>query len=343
MKALDQARRWADEVAALFERDIPSITEQSNWDCELFDFRAAAVSGTDYFNPGLVEIDSVLWLVTRRARQLPGSGILGMNDLVAFELDGLLPKKGQVIKLRKQRSDQQFEDPRAFVHGGKIYLSCCTFTMFGKDKCSYGHQTLAVLDKNWHVTKTHEPEFGNNVKDWLRNKGWEKNWLFFFHDDALMVIYLTRPHTVVEMKFDVPPSKMRTWVTNDFSRLWDHGEPRGGTPPVRVGDEYWSFFHSSVPWTKNKRRYNMGAYAFASEPPFSITRATSLPLLSGSRRDPWNEGKPLVVFPCGALLRDGEWLVTLGVNDLACAWIKIPHEDLEQLASPVCKADEILT
>jgi len=37
---------------------------------------------------------------------------------------------------------------------------------------------------------------------------------------------------------------------------------------------------------------------------------------------------PLVVFPCGAILRNGEWLVTLGVNDCESAWIKIPHERL---------------
>lgn len=337
MKALDQARKWADEIVTLFERDIPSITEQTNWDCGMFDFRLAKVSGTDYFNPGLVEIDGVLWLLTRRSRNLPGVGPFGMNDLMAFELEGLLPKRGIGIRLKKHRSDQQHEDPRVFLHEGRIYLSYTTFVVFGKNQFSFAHQGISVLDKNWKVIQAHDPEFGHNKSDWLRNKNSEKNWLWFIWEGSPMLIYLTRPHTVVQFRFGSQTEEVRKWVTPEMNPLWNHGEPRGGTPPVLVDGEYWTFFHSSVPWIKHKRRYNMGAYAFEAKPPFRITKMTSLPLLSGSRRDPWNEGKPLVVFPCGALLRDGEWLVTLGVNDLACGWIKIPHADLIELVQPVAE------
>lgn len=344
MKALDQARKWADEIAALFEKDIPSITEQTSWACGIFDFRMARVDGTDYFNPGLVEIDGVLWLLARRARNLPGVGPFGMNDLVSFELEGLLPKRGTVLKLQKYRSDQQFEDPRIVLNNGKLYVSYTTFVVFGANKFSYAHQSLSVLDRNWKVTKTYEPEYGHNKKHWLSNKGFEKNWLWFFWRNDPMLLYLTKPHTVVSIKFGVPADQQRVFVTHEVNPLWVHGEPRGGTPPVLVDGEYWTFFHSSVPWTKTKRRYNMGAYAFEANPPFRITKMTSLPLLSGSRRDPWGEGKPLVVFPCGALMRDGEWLVTLGVNDLACAWIKIPHADLIELVQSVNQANiELVT
>jgi hypothetical protein len=72
----------------------------------------------------------------------------------------------------------------------------------------------------------------------------------------------------------------------------------------------------------------MGCYAFEAKLPFHITRITEEPLLIGSQNDYWVDKKPLVVFPCGSLLRGQEWLVTLGVNDLKCGWIKIPHKDL---------------
>jgi predicted GH43/DUF377 family glycosyl hydrolase len=55
---------------------------------------------------------------------------------------------------------------------------------------------------------------------------------------------------------------------------------------------------------------------------------TDEPLLAGSSQDQWAERKPLVVFPCGSELKDGMWLVTMGINDICSAWIKIPHMEL---------------
>jgi predicted GH43/DUF377 family glycosyl hydrolase len=116
---------------------------------------------------------------------------------------------------------------------------------------------------------------------------------------------------------------------------WPWGQPRGGTPPVLVDGEYWSFFHSCIDDPYHTRRYFMGAYAFSAMPPFRITRMSRTPIMAGSNKDRWGNGKPLVVFPCGALLRNGIWMVTLGVNDLNCAWVEIPHESLLEQTVPV--------
>ena len=72
----------------------------------------------------------------------------------------------------------------------------------------------------------------------------------------------------------------------------------------------------------------MGVYSFEAKPPFRITGITETPLLIGSWRDRWKNGCPLVVFPCGADLRNGKWFVTGGQNDLDSFWVEIPHEDL---------------
>jgi predicted GH43/DUF377 family glycosyl hydrolase len=75
----------------------------------------------------------------------------------------------------------------------------------------------------------------------------------------------------------------------------------------------------------------MGAYKFHAMPPYEITGMTTDPILSGSMHDRRNPGAPACVFPCGALLQNGTWLVTLGVGDTACAWMEMPHEDLVKL------------
>ena len=160
----------------------------------------------------------------------------------------------------------------------------------------------------------------------------EKNWLWFEHGGRLHTIYMTDPHRVITWNQDYTAADQTFETAAPDESWWRFGHARGGTPPVLVGDEYWSFFHSSTPWTEwtsaQKRRYHMGAYAFEAKPPFRITRFAKVPLLTGSPYDPWAPGQPLVVFPCGAILRNNTWLVTLGVNDMASAWIEIPHADL---------------
>jgi hypothetical protein len=192
-----------------------------------------------------------------------------------------------------------------------------------------------MVNNDWNVEASYDPIYGHNggslgtqVKNEANPTGSEKNWLWFEHDRKPHLVYTTDPkHVVVEFHPDLTWPNIE-YSTVSFSHLWRHGQARGGTPPVRVGDEYWTFFHSSTPWLSKKRRYHMGALCFEAKPPFAIKRATPLPILSGSKHDEWHQGLPLVVFPCGALIKNGVWLVTMGINDCCSAWIEIPHEDL---------------
>jgi len=164
------------------------------------------------------------------------------------------------------------------------------------------------------------------------NTGPEKNWLWFFHNGELHLLYQADPHTII--RFNEKYEQVQTYETTTEGRFpWDYGIPRGGTPPVLAGDgnEYWTYFHSSLPtFDKYRRRYYMGAYAFEASPPFRITKITPEPILAGSSCDPWDERKPLVVFPCGSILKDDSWTITMGINDLSSAWARIPHEDIEE-------------
>jgi hypothetical protein len=171
------------------------------------------------------------------------------------------------------------------------------------------------------------------------NRGSEKNWLWFMHGGELHMIYETAPvHEIV--RFTGNLGVVRAYKTKEHEGIFGKwGQPRGGTPPVLVNGEYWSFFHSSIPWKNEKRRYFMGAYAFEANPPFRVTRMTVKPLLAGSQNDPWEEGQPLVVFPCGAIHRNGLWFVSMGINDMASAWIEIPHDDLRRLTKPINEED----
>jgi hypothetical protein len=116
---------------------------------------------------------------------------------------------------------------------------------------------------------------------------------------------------------------------------WPYGEIRGGTSPVQVGDLFFTFHHSSLPWKGRYRRYFAGAIGFETTPPYKPRLITSEPLLQGSQQDVWAQRKPLVVFPCGALMLNGKWLVSMGVNDLKSAWLELPHESLLSRMKPI--------
>jgi predicted GH43/DUF377 family glycosyl hydrolase len=322
-------------------RIYPGIVQQTKWPCKFFNFGKAKTKEVSFFNCGLVERPDGLWLITRRSRNERGVRI-GYNDLMAFRLDDKLnPIYGVSMKFQRFFDKEHFEDPRAIFHKGITYISSCNFVVVNNGRGWTGaHQVLNLIhqvdSKNtWVAEKRIDPVYGLNGPAIGKDTGPEKNWLWFFHQDALHLVYQASPHIVA--RFSKDGKFEQEYKTFEKEPQWNWGIIRGGTPPVltEAGDEYLTFFHSRLADENHHWRYYMGAYTFESQPPFRITRMTSAPLLAGSYDDPWSKQKPLVVFPCGSRLKNGKWLITLGVNDLDSAWIEIPHEDLEPMLSEV--------
>lgn len=173
----------------------------------------------------------------------------------------------------------------------------------------------------------------------------EKNWMLFEHDHELWAIYSIAPHVVLHVMLgqDGPvlcrPAYQHDWDVQPYSRRY--GELRGGAPPVRVGDQYVAFFHSSFrarPWRHrlfrllgktptNTIHYVGGVYGFAAKPPFAPRWLHPSPLLlppSLPRRRP--QLHPAVeysAYPCGAILQDQQWLVTLGARNEYCCLAQV--------------------
>lgn len=332
----DQSKFAFEYLMEHANNDVPSITKQTTWDVQFYDFKPEP--NTCYFNPSVVKLaNGRVWMFVRRNINRggqEGTKTAEYNDIVAWELDPkTMVQVGQrrIISLPQQHAGEHFEDPRALAIGNTIWMSCSTFVW----RKSFTHQAFFQLDENLQCRIRVDPVYGKNFMQARVNEGHEKNWLFFPHDGNPHFIYSTEPHTILrcDARLDIK-EKYETWERNP---MWKHGHIRGGTPPVLVGDRYWSFFHSSLPWTIDKRRYHMGAYSFEANPPFRIKSMTSLPMLSGSSKDPWYPALPLVVFPGGALYdkETENWTVVLGVNDLDCARMTIPHKDVVDLCREV--------
>jgi len=329
-EVLQGKREVSDVDEAIAKNFYPSYLEQTEWDCGMFAF--PFLENGCYFNPGLARVRGKLQLFTRQFQygvgRIEGEQTTDKKSrLVVWEIDErtMSVKSTNMIPVEPKRHvNEQWEDPRAIVHDGEVYVGFATWVRTKDWKI---RQALTKLD--WDLEKFDvivEPEFGGNHPRPEAASGHEKNWQWFVHDGLWHCVYSPSPQMV--FRLDERLRVQRHWKGKHRMK-WDFGDIRGGSPPGRLNDdEYLSFFHSALQWRGPKRRYYMGAYTFEAKAPFEVKRMTSVPLLVGSERDFRAWESPLVIFAEGHVYEEGVHLVTFGVNDEQCGWIKIPNKDL---------------
>ena len=183
----------------------------------------------------------------------------------------------------------------------------------------------------------------------------EKNWMLFAHDDALWAVYSICPQVILQLTLpEAGPVLCRRvyqqdWDTTAYTAQF--GELRGGTPPVRVGNQYVSSFYSAYPVRGWRRlclrflrqplskilRYVGGAYGFAAEPPFTPLWFSSTPLLLPPplprRHQPQLDRRvERSAYPCGAILQDGLWFVAFGAQNEYCCLAMLPVATLAEIS-----------
>jgi len=188
----------------------------------------------------------------------------------------------------------------------------------------------------------------------------EKNWMFFAHDGVLYTIYSIAPHRVFRVHLDGPASgpvacesaHTTAWLDRPYRARY--GELRGSTPPVRVGDQYYTFFHSQYRKPLVDRlltaarygtppgavTYGVGCYVFRAEPPFvpeqySAGLLFEPPVREASPRPALSRYYDSCVYPSGAVYRDGAWLISVGLHDDGCGLLRLSPQDLQQALVPI--------
>lgn len=210
------------------------------------------------------------------------------------------------------------EDPRLFWYQGRPHVAYIGFA--GRNGVmKRTHQLYARLSQDgFHVEKIFCPTIGGR-------RAWEKNHGYFEHGGELYAVYTISPHKVLRVV------EGETSVASEvpFPGKWRGGFMSGGAPPVLVGNEFWNFFHDRV--EAGRRVYRMGLYTFSADPPFEPKRWMPDPILSADEpqfsvpHDNYCD----VVFPCGAALVDGSWLISMGVHDRWSEIHRLSHSELE--------------
>lgn len=176
----------------------------------------------------------------------------------------------------------------------------------------------------------------------------EKNWMLFEHGGELLAVYRIAPHTILRLQetdtaFICLPQPPLEWPAEAWAGIY--GQLRGSTPPVRVDDAWFCFFHSVWPLPRWRRalhrllygrghrtwRYGSGFYGFSADARLQPLCFSPQPVLHASarkRRQALNPRADRVIYPCGAVFQDGNWIVSYGLNDEHCCLQILPHAGL---------------
>lgn len=193
----------------------------------------------------------------------------------------------------------------------------------------------------------------------------EKNWMFFEHAGELWAIYTIAPHVVLKVAWTehgplvCQPVYQQAWTPAAYTTRY--GELRGGAPPVRVGDHYVAFCHSTFPVRPFRRllwrllrkgpdkcqRYVGGVYTFAAAPPFAPLALQPTPILwpppLPRRHQPQLDRRiERSAYPCGTIFQQGQWVVSFGAQEEYCCLATLDNP-LSGLPSAVYRCEKAWT
>ena len=275
------------------------------------EFDSDLLVGEFSFNPALYEWHGKTVLCYRRGRDR-------YSQLVVSELgEALRPGSCRTLEVNCPSPFSSMEDPRFFVFRHELWLSFTYSGPQGVDP-SVG---IGPVDLQ-------TPSCGDRPVRLRGQIGPEKNWIFFEHDETLFCQYRLNPSSVAAVVGD----EIRLlWEGRGISE-WRYGEPRGGTNFVRIDDSFMiSFFHScTCRGTRRRReiRYYFGACVLERSFPFRILGYTREPIGIGVTKERIGKHDKCVVYPCGAILREKDLLVSLGHNDRMVRIVRLSLRDV---------------
>lgn len=268
-----------------------------------------------FFNGSIFLRNNINYLIARYSKLCKNTYSF-FNTIRLFELkDDFSLNKEVEINIKDEIPDEQYEDPRILEYNSEYYVSCANY-IYRKNYLI--HQKILVFDKSFNHIRNIHVEYDGNGKSTILNTKHQKNWTLFSFEDKLMMEYTMDPHVVLEIDpiSGQVKKEYKTELKKTLKESWAFGELRMGPNPILKNGFYHGFFHSSIEWKNPKRRYLMGYYKFNSSPPFEIIEISKNPILYGNEKDERVlEGSPLVVFPCGAIEKDNEFIISFGLND----------------------------
>jgi predicted GH43/DUF377 family glycosyl hydrolase len=289
------------------------------------------------FNPTIVTLENgqTLAFIRRdRVPPIPGEGTIWsipLNvDLHPVGTPHLIIPRG--------------EDPRAVVIGERIFLFYVIIEKEPTGKILGSSVILSEFSAEIYpptLVRSYPLPKNPTGNPALLNTKWEKNWVpFVTRENQIALIYQHAPWTILLLKVEpaeATPEFITYYAGNEL--LWDYGEIRGGTSPIKYSDkENITFYHSSQV-IGSRMIYMVGACVFSNTPPYTPTLMTLEPLLiapykSIAARFGWGI-LASVIFPLGAKHQDGKYKITAGIDDGEIGIFTISESELKNRLAPI--------
>jgi len=286
------------------------------------------ISGCKYaYNPSILPTDNGYLLVFRKEAEQNRVGVLPKTLLGSVQLNREFQQISECSYFKT--GNHTSEDPRAFRTANGDYMS------YGHVHCFTPIMKVGIALSRLN-TQQQKLSSATDLQYSCGNV--EKNWTPFVHKNEFGIediyfVYKFFPHRIlkvvddikgrVEVAFEAPSDSA---VLSRWERKW--GLIRGGTPAIKIGDEYLSFFHSSFR-SKGIMYYVFGAITLESTPPFRVKRISRAPIFFKGIYDiavtkkSWfyPRNKLRVIFPSGVVQGQEEerdcLYVVCGENDVA--------------------------
>ncbi len=244
-------------------------------------------------------------------------------------------------RFNDKRTFSQAEDPRVFSFDDRLFLiyNDNMEKMYPslQDRRDMYIAELFYLHKQFFISDpvklVHESRYDTVL--------WQKNWSPFVWNGSLLFSYSINPHEVVIPDLSTGICK-RVYETNR-ALSWNYGTLRGSAPVQLVDGEYLGFFHSGTVTrtTSSDNRdmwhYFMGAYTFAAEPPFELTKISPFPIDSLEFYT-YSSYEKRVIYPGGFVVDGSNLYLSYGKDD---SEIWIATIDLNALKDSLVPAHEI--
>lgn len=329
---------------------------------------AAASAAVRIFNPGLLR-DGTGWLLAYRVVTEPGlerriamcrldaafrvvsGSAVPVSDLLRFANPAALPSQ----------ATRWFADPRLYRFAGRLFLywnsgwhepQNCQFLQeldpnslapvgFARELKFDGRRKL---EKNWGLFSVDPNGAGIAEPRAAVTARGPKNAAAGEQEGGFYAVYSVSPYRILRCSLTpagpIDFTEAFAPISNPGGFAQVHGGLRGGAPPARLGEHFYSFCHS-IENSANGYEYVPSVYRFAGRPPFAPTDMPTGPLPitvppSGRRTlAKLNPAIGEILYPAGAAYADGRWIISLGVDDEHCAVAVLDHADVLATLSPV--------
>lgn len=208
------------------------------------------------------------------------------------------------------------EDPRAVVIGKRLYVTYSAF-----DGWDFIRMAITSIKKEDFISE----QWNWNIPTLLSEPGKiQKNWVLFPEkiNGKFAILHNLVPTVSIEYRDELENiEENESFIKSEFIHYsnkegWE-GQVRGvGPPPMKTPYGWLVLYHAMDRYDTN--RYKLGALLLDLEHPENILYRSPQPILEPDTYYE-NEGKPNVVYACGAVIKDNTLFVYYGGGDRVVA------------------------